>query len=253
MTRTETNTDATRTPAGAAPLLQLIEVGKTYPAPPGAPPPVVLDGVSLTVAAGESLAVVGPSGCGKSTLLNIIGTLDRPTAGKVLLDGLDPADLNDNALAALRARQIGFVFQLHHLLPQCTILENVLLPTLAAGAAAGGAAPAESPSDRARRLLDRVGLSHRLTYRPGELSGGERQRAAVVRALINCPKLLLADEPTGALDHVSADSLGRLLVELNRDEGVTLIVVTHSLELSRQMHQAVLLRDGRCCPMEGQA
>jgi ABC-type lipoprotein export system ATPase subunit len=215
----------------------------------------VLDGVNLTVAAGESLAVVGPSGCGKSTLLNIIGTLDRPTAGKVLLDGQDPAALSDNALAALRARQIGLVFQLHHLLPQCTILENVLLPTLAAGAgdAARGAAAAESPSDRARRLLDRVGLSHRLSYRPGELSGGERQRAAVVRALINCPKLLLADEPTGALDHASAGSLGRLLVELNRDEGVTLIVVTHSLELAGQMHQAVLLRDGRCCPMEGQA
>jgi ABC-type lipoprotein export system ATPase subunit len=254
MTRTDTDT-ATRT--GAPPLLQLIDVSKTYPAPPGAPPPVVLDGVSLTVAAGESLAVVGPSGCGKSTLLNIIGTLDRPTGGKVRLDGADTAALNDNALAALRARQIGFVFQLHHLLPQCTIMENVLLPTLAAGGAgtgvAAGGATAESPTDRARRLLERVGLSHRLTYRPGELSGGERQRAAVVRALINCPKLLLADEPTGALDHASAGSLGRLLVELNRDEGVTLIVVTHSQELARQMHQAVLLRDGRCCPMEGQA
>jgi ABC-type lipoprotein export system ATPase subunit len=253
MTPTDSDTD---TPVGAAPLLQLIDVSKTYPAPPGAPPPVVLDGVSLTVAVGESLAVVGPSGCGKSTLLNIIGTLDRPTAGKVLLDGTDLAALNDNALAALRARQIGFVFQLHHLLPQCTIMENVLLPTLAAGAASGAGsagATAESPADRARRLLDRVGLSHRLTYRPGELSGGERQRAAVVRALINRPKLLLADEPTGALDHASAGSLGRLLVELNRDEGVTLIVVTHSLELAGQMHQAVLLRDGRCCPMEGQA
>jgi ABC-type lipoprotein export system ATPase subunit len=223
---------------------------------------VVLDGVSLTVAAGESLAIVGPSGCGKSTLLNIIGTLDRPTTGKVLLDGQNLAELGDNALAALRARQIGFVFQLHHLLPQCTILENVLLPTLAAGAGAGAgrgtdrigaAAAAESAPDRARRLLDRVGLTHRLSYRPGELSGGERQRAAVVRALINCPKLLLADEPTGALDHTSADSLGRLLVELNRDEGVTLIVVTHSQELARQMHQAVLLRDGKCHPMEGQA
>jgi lipoprotein-releasing system ATP-binding protein len=254
MTRTDSNTDPQR---GTAPLLQLIDVGKTYPAPPGASPPVVLDGVSLTVAAGESLAVVGPSGCGKSTLLNIIGTLDRPTTGKVLLDGQDLAALSDNALAALRARQIGLVFQLHHLLPQCTIMENVLLPTLAAGAAAppagAGAAGAESPTDRARRLLDRVGLSHRLSYRPGELSGGERQRAAVVRALINCPKLLLADEPTGALDHASAGSLGRLLVELNRDEGVTLIVVTHSQELARQMHQAVLLRDGHCCPMEGQA
>jgi len=223
------------------PLLELIDVGKAYAAPGAADAPRVLDGVRLTVQAGESLAVVGPSGCGKSTLLNIIGTLDRPTTGQVLLDGRDLSTLSDNALAALRSREIGFVFQLHHLLPQCSILENVLLPTLAAGGTAGGT-DAES---RARRLLERVGLSHRLSYRPGELSGGERQRAAVVRALINAPKLLLADEPTGSLDRTSAENLGRLLVELNRDEGVTLIVVTHSRELAGMMGRVLSLRDGR--------
>ncbi|HUS90537.1 MAG TPA: ABC transporter ATP-binding protein [Phycisphaerae bacterium] len=224
----------------AGPLLELIDVGKTYG--PAADPnaPAVLEGLNLAVAAGETLAVVGPSGCGKSTLLNIIGTLDRPTSGQVLLDGKDLAVLDDKALAGLRGRQIGFVFQLHHLLPQCSILENVLLPTLAAGKAGNG----EPPEQRARRLLERVGLSHRLSYRPGELSGGERQRAAVVRALINAPKLLLADEPTGSLDRASADNLGELLVELNGDEGVTLIVVTHSIELAGRMSRVLELRNG---------
>ena len=224
---------------GNGALLKLIDVSKTYPAPVGADAPAVLAGVNLTVRAGESLAVVGPSGCGKSTLLNIIGTLDRPTSGRVLLDGGDLSEMDDKALAGIRSRRIGFVFQLHHLLPQCTILENVLLPTLAAR----GVDRAEA-AETARRLLDRVGLSQRLAYRPGQLSGGERQRAAVVRALINSPRLLLADEPTGSLDHFSADNLGGLLVELNRDEGVTLIVVTHSLELARHMGRTLQLRDG---------
>ena len=229
------------------PLLELIDVGKTYAPATDADAPRVLDALNLTVRAGESLAVVGPSGCGKSTLLNIIGTLDRPTAGKVLLDGRDLSELSDNALAALRCREIGFVFQLHHLLPQCTILENVLLPTLATGESGESGALER----RARGLLERVGLSHRLSYRPGELSGGERQRAAVVRALINGPKLLLADEPTGSLDRTSADNLGRLLVELNRDEGVTLIVVTHSTELAGRMQRAMVLRDGRLADGDG--
>ena len=228
------------------PLLELIGVCKAYGAPTGAEAPNVLDGIDLTVRAGGSLAVVGPSGCGKSTLLNIIGTLDRPSAGRVLLDGRDLSAMADNALATLRARQIGFVFQLHHLLPQCTILENVLLPTLAAGRRGAD----DHASEAAHRLLERVGLTHRLTYRPGELSGGERQRAAVVRALINSPKLLLADEPTGALDRASAENLSGLLVELNRDEGVTLITVTHSMELARRMGSAVELRDGRLRPLE---
>ena len=227
-------------------LLELIDVSKAYAGPADAEAPAVLRGLSLTVRAGESLAVVGPSGCGKSTLLNIIGTLDRPTTGQVLLDGRDLAAMDDNALARLRSRQIGFVFQLHHLLPQCTILENVLLPTLAAGDASPGRA------DRARELLDRVGLSHRLGYRPGQLSGGERQRAAVVRALINEPKLLLADEPTGSLDRASAANLGDLLAELNRDEAVTLIVVTHSGELAGRMARRLVLRDGRLAPADGE-
>ncbi len=219
-------------------LLELIAICKAYS--PSASP--VLDGLDLAVRSGESLAVVGPSGCGKSTLLNIIGTLDRPGAGQVLLDGRDLTGLDDNALAALRSREIGFVFQLHHLLPQCTILENVLLPTLAARDTAAERRQAEA---RARGLLERVGLSHRLAHRPGELSGGERQRAAVVRALVNSPKLLLADEPTGSLDRASAENLGQLLVELNRADGVTLIVVTHSLELAGEMERVRQLRDGR--------
>jgi len=220
-------------------LLRLLDVSKTYPAPQGAEAPAVLSHVDLTLREGESLAIVGPSGCGKSTLLNIIGTLDRPTAGKVLLGDDDLAAMDDDALAGLRSRQIGFVFQLHHLLPQCTILENVLLPTLAAREELRRGA-----DDRARALLDRVGLSDRLGYRPGQLSGGERQRAAVVRALINAPKLLLADEPTGSLDHAAAETLGDLLVELNRQEHVTLIAVTHSMDLARRMGRVLGLRDG---------
>jgi lipoprotein-releasing system ATP-binding protein len=227
-------------------LLELIDVSKTYPSPEGADAPAVLKGINLAVREGESLAVVGPSGCGKSTLLNIMGTLDRPTSGRVLLGGRDLSEMDDKALAALRSREIGFVFQLHHLLPQCTILENVLLPTLAAGDVDRNEA-----AEAAQRLLDHVGLSQRLSYRPGQLSGGERQRAAVVRALINSPKLLLADEPTGSLDGATAARLGRLLVELNRDEGVTLVVVTHSLELAGQMGRVMQLRDGTLAETEG--
>jgi ABC-type lipoprotein export system ATPase subunit len=201
----------------------------------------VLDGLDLRVSAGQSLAIVGPSGCGKSTLLNIIAALDRPTSGKVLLAGQDLSAMTDRQLAAIRSRQIGLVFQLHHLLPQCTILENVLLPTLAAS----GALTAAQAQAEAIRLLKRVGLADRLHHRPGQLSGGECQRAAVVRALINSPRLVLADEPTGSLDRASADDLGRLLVELNRDESVTLIVVTHSLDLAGLMGRRLELRAGK--------
>ena len=227
-------------------LLELVGVGKRYPAAADGAGPTVLDGLDLRVRAGESLAVVGPSGCGKSTLLNIIGTLDRASTGKVLLAGQDLATMTDTQLAAVRSRQIGFVFQLHHLLPQCTILENVLLPTLAA---AGRPARGQAESD-ARRLLERVGLAHRLSHRPGQLSGGECQRAAVVRALINSPRIVLADEPTGSLDRDSAGELGRLLVELNRDEGVTLIVVTHSRELADLMGMRMELRAGKLAELE---
>jgi len=222
-------------------LLKLESVTKRYTAPDGGAAPPVLSDVSLALDAGESVAIVGPSGSGKSTLLNIMGTLDRPTSGRVLFDGQDLASLGDAALAAVRSRRIGFVFQLHHLLPQCTALENVLVPTLAPGS---GASAVEGEK-RARQLMERVGLAKRLEYRPGQLSGGERQRVAVARALVNRPALLLADEPTGSLDRASADHLAQLLVDLNREEGVTLVVVTHSPAMAARMARIMELRDGQ--------
>ncbi|MEI6071333.1 MAG: ABC transporter ATP-binding protein [Verrucomicrobiae bacterium] len=218
-------------------LLELTHVSKSYASPDGGAVVEVLRDISLRIAAGEAVAVTGPSGSGKSTLLNIMGALDRPTSGTACLDGSDLGGLTEKALAAIRNRQVGFIFQLHHLLPQCTALENVLIPTLA-GRATG--------ADRARaeRLLERVGLKHRLAHRPGQLSGGECQRIAVVRALINRPKLLLADEPTGSLDHSAATDLGRLLLDLNKEEGFALVLVTHSLELAARLPRALELRDG---------
>lgn len=233
--------------AGDAPLLELSGITKTYPGLEDRAAAAVLQGVDLQVRRGESLAVVGASGCGKSTLLNIIGTLDRPDGGRVVLAGRDLSKLSETHLAEVRGQEIGFIFQLHHLLPQLGVLENVLVPTLAAGPAKRS----EKAEDRAKRLLERVGLSHRLTHRPGQLSGGERQRVAVVRALINEPQLLLADEPTGALDRAGADRLADLLVELNREEGVSLIVVTHSAALAQRMGRALELVDGRLRPLEG--
>jgi ABC-type lipoprotein export system ATPase subunit len=224
-----------------AAFLHLRDVFKSYNSVAGGPPVTVLQGINLEIQAGESAAVVGPSGCGKSTLLNIIGTLDRPTSGQVLLEGQDLAKLDEAQLAAARNRQIGFIFQAHHLLPQCTVLENVLVPTLASGNNPGRATAPE----RARRLLERVGLGQRFDHRPGQLSGGERQRVAVVRALINQPRLLLADEPTGALDRVAAGELSRLLGELNREEKVTLLLVTHAEELAQKMGRRFQLLDGR--------
>src|SRR5947207_2581934 len=222
-------------------LLRLTEVSKRYESPTGAEAVSVLRDISIEIGRTESVAVVGPSGSGKSTLLNIIGTLDRPTSGQVLLDGQDLSRIDDIKIAAVRNRQIGFIFQAHHLLPQCTVLENVLVPVLVHPDANARKAAGE----RGRVLLHRVGLGHRLEHRPGELSGGERQRVAVVRALINQPQLLLADEPTGSLDHASAQELGQLLVELNREEGVTLLVVTHAPELARRMARVMELKDGR--------
>jgi ABC-type lipoprotein export system ATPase subunit len=224
-----------------AAFLQLRDVSKSYHSVVGGPPVTVLQGINLEIQAGESAAIVGPSGCGKSTLLNIIGTLDRPSSGQVLLEERDLAKLDQAHLAATRNRQIGFIFQAHHLLPQCTVLENVLVPTLARGENPGRA----TAPDRARRLLDRVGLGQRLDHRPGQLSGGERQRVAVVRALINQPRLLLADEPTGALDRVAAGELSRLLGELNREEKVTLLLVTHAEDLAQQMGRRFQLLDGQ--------
>jgi lipoprotein-releasing system ATP-binding protein len=216
------------------PLLELNGVSKDYGDAD------VLRKVNLRLHAGEAIAIVGPSGSGKSTLLNIIGTLDRPTSGTVFFDGSDVLKLSADEIAVLRNRKIGFVFQLHHLLPQCTILENVLIPTLALAAKDRN----DEARSRAERLLDRVGLGPRKLQRPGQLSGGERQRAAVVRGLINQPRLLLADEPTGSLDRASAENLRNLLIELNRDEGVALIVVTHSLELARGLDRIYEMRDG---------
>ena len=223
------------------PFLKLEDVCKSYDSVLDGPPVRVLDGITLAIQQGESAAISGPSGSGKSTLLNIIGTLDRPTRGRVLLRDSDLAKLNELQLAAVRNRQIGFIFQAHHLLPQCTVLENVLVPTLAAAESAQRA----SAPERARRLLDRVGLGGRIDHRPGQLSGGERQRVAVVRALINQPELLLADEPTGALDRAAAEDLARLLIELNREEGVTLILVTHAPDLAARMKRVFQLQDGR--------
>jgi lipoprotein-releasing system ATP-binding protein len=230
-------------PPESTALLELTDLAKDYEATANGRPVVVLKAVNLRVARGESAAIIGPSGSGKSTLLNIIGTLDRPTRGQVRFDGQDLMQLDELQLAAFRNRQIGFIFQAHHLLPQCTVLENVLVPTLAADKSVRANAAA-----RAQRLLERVGLGARLSHRPGQLSGGERQRVAVVRALINHPKLLLADEPTGALDHTSALALGDLLVELNREEGVMLILVTHALDLAKRMGRVLELRDGRLAP-----
>ncbi len=232
----------------ADPLLDLQDVHKAYRSPTGEPGPTILGGVSMTLQAGEAVAVVGPSGSGKSTLLNIIGALDRPDRGTVRLEGEDLAGMDERQLAELRNRRIGFVFQLHHLLPQCTALENVLVPTLAGHAGGGGDEPAP---DRARALLERVGLGERLTYRPGQLSGGERQRVAVARALVNEPRLLLADEPTGSLDRASADALADLLAELNTDDGVTLVVVTHDRSLADRMARELELREGRLEPLGG--
>jgi lipoprotein-releasing system ATP-binding protein len=223
-----------------APLLKLEKVTKHYVAAAGAEPVAVLRDVDLAIGAGESLAILGPSGSGKSTLLNLLGTLDQPTSGRVWLDGVDLSTLREEELAAVRNRQMGFIFQSHHLLPQCSVLENVLVPTLADAVRKHRT----GADERARRLLQRVGLEARLHHRPGQLSGGERQRVAVVRALINQPKLILADEPTGALDRANAQSLGQLLAGLNREEGVTLVVVTHAAELARQMQRAFELRDG---------
>ena len=236
----------------AGPLLKLENITKRYDSLDSAAALTVLTEVSLEVQRGESLAIVGPSGSGKSTLLHIIGTLDRPTCGRVLLDGQDLNELDEPHLAAVRNRQVGFVFQAHYLLPQCTVLENVFVPTLAKanqakkpGKDAVERVSNEPAEARATRLLQRVGLGARLAHRPGQLSGGERQRAAVVRALINQPQLLLADEPTGSLDHASAQHLGQLLVDLNHEEGVTLIVVTHAPELAHRMSRVLELKDGR--------
>ncbi len=226
-------------------MVELVDVTKDYgqsgPAPAGIATVSVLKGINLKIERGQAVVIVGPSGSGKSTLLNIIGGLDHPTKGQVLLDGRDLARQTDHELARIRSREVGFVFQLHHLLPQCTVLENVLIPTLASG---DGETPGEV-RQRAESLLDRVGLKDRMSHRPGELSGGQRQRVAVARALIDQPKLLLADEPTGSLDEETSDEIAELLVKVNREEQVTLIVVTHSQKLAARIGDVMALRAGQ--------
>ena len=200
----------------------------------------VLNAVSFSASPGESLAITGPSGSGKSTLLHLIGTLDRPSTGQIEIDGMDPFDLAEPDLAAFRNREIGFVFQDHHLLPQYSVMENVLMPTLAFGT------KNDKGEDRARTLINQVGLSHRIEHRPGELSGGERQRVAVARALINDPGLLLCDEPTGSLDQARATEISELLFELHGKAGNILIAVTHSQSLASRFGRHFELEEGTC-------
>jgi lipoprotein-releasing system ATP-binding protein len=215
--------------------LEVVDLHKEFPT--RAQPLVLLRGVSLKLPAGDAMAVLGPSGSGKSTLLYILGTLERPTAGQVRFGAVNPFQLPEPELAAFRNRHIGFVFQDHHLLPQCSALENVLVPTFVGPRD-------QDPEGRARKLLGRVGLGDRLNHRPAELSGGERQRVAIARALIHRPMLLLADEPTGNLDRKTAESVADLFVELHREQGTTLVVVTHSLELARRFPRRAELLDG---------
>ena len=198
----------------------------------------VLREVDLELEPGASVAITGPSGSGKSTLLHILGTLEPPSSGSVRVDGRDPFALPEPELARFRNESVGFVFQDHHLLPQYTVLENVLVPSLAYGGA--------DATPTARTLIDRVGLGHRLDHRPAQLSGGERQRVAIARALVNGPGLVLCDEPTGNLDSTTADSVADLLVELHGEGERILVVVTHSHDLATRFERRLQLREGRC-------
>jgi len=227
----------------SAALVRLAGVTKAYAGIDAAAETVVLRGVDLEIQAGDAIAILGPSGSGKTTLLNILGTLEPPSSGTVTWEGQDVFGLSPDELAAFRNRKIGFVFQHHHLLPQCTAFENVLVPTLA-GQTPGGAQGRTAIEARAKALLEQVGLGARLSHRPAQLSGGERQRVAVVRALINRPRLLLADEPTGSLDEEAADSLGELLLQLNEKEGVALVLVTHSRRLGDRMDRILEIHRG---------
>jgi ABC-type lipoprotein export system ATPase subunit len=222
-------------------LCDISAIRKTYPAPSSDARITVLDDISFTLDAGQSLAITGPSGSGKTTLLNIVATLEAPDSGTVRIDGRDVSGLHEKELARMRNGRIGIVFQKHYLLPQCTLLENVLVPTLP-----WPRSDRNAVRKRALALLERVGLSGRMHHFPAQVSGGECQRTAVVRALINRPCLLCADEPTGSLDHASSQALGELLAELNREEHTALLVVTHARELAARMDRRFELRDGRC-------
>ncbi len=219
------------------PLIQVQQLFKSYGN--GTKRVEVLKGIDLTFATGERGAIVGASGVGKTTLLHILGTLDRPTSGKVLYQGEDVFTLNERALALFRNREIGFVFQFHHLLPEFNALENTMMPCLIQGISGKEAA------SRAESILTLVGLKDRLSHKPGELSGGEQQRVAVARALVLEPKVLLADEPTGNLDTKTGESVFDLLQEINQIKGVTLIVVTHNPQLANKLSRQIRLVDGK--------
>ena len=220
-------------------MIELTNVSKSYPGPEGGEPLSILKDVNFKLQTGSSAAIVGPSGSGKSTLLNIIGALDTPTSGEVKVNGQDLAKFDPKDAAAYRNQTVGFIFQLHHLLPQCTVLENVLIPAMAGHSK-------ETPSalnQRARTLLEKVGLSARATHRPGELSGGERQRVAIARSLINQPKLLLADEPTGALDQGNSGNLLDVLLGLQKDQNLTLLVVTHAPDVAKKLQDVYVVEN----------
>lgn len=222
-------------------LAELRHITKYYE-PSGSPVlNQVLDDISLQINNNERIAIVGPSGSGKSTLLNILGTLDKPSSGNVFMDGNSVDQMNETRLAEIRNTFVGFVFQMHHLLPQLTLLENVLLPLLAQK----DKSILKSANDRALHLIDRVGLSNHLHQYPSQLSVGECQRTAIVRALINHPRLLLADEPTGSLDAANSEQLTTLLAELNREQNIALVIVTHSMELAAKMDRIYQLREGK--------
>jgi len=222
-------------------LAELSQITKYYEQQGSAVRNHVLHEISLQIAKNERIAIVGPSGSGKSTLLNILGTLDKPSSGSVFLEGTAVDQMPEIQLAELRNTFIGFVFQMHHLLPQLTLFENVMLPVLPQK----DKSATKSASQRAIHLIERVGLKDHMHQHPSQLSVGECQRAAVVRALINQPRLLLADEPTGSLDAASAEKMATLLAELNREQNVAMVIVTHSMELAAKMDKIYQLREGK--------